>query len=130
MCIRDREQCARYFEVGANGELSVAKAFLLPKEAHYNYDYFQGVRYAFDLRRPAGARVIRMEFGGRPVTADQRFTLCMNNYRATGAGDFPFYAECRRVREFNTEVSELILDYFARHPRVEVSGDSAYEVVR
>ena len=124
------EQCARYFEVGANGELSVAKAFLLPKEAHYNYDYFQGVRYAFDLRRPAGARVIRMEFGGRPVTADQRFTLCMNNYRATGAGDFPFYAECRRVREINTEVSELILDYFARHPRVEVSGDSAYEVVR
>lgn len=113
------EQCARYFEMDESGP-RVAKSFLQPKEAHYNYDYFYGVDYVFDLRRPEGARVTALSYAGKPVTDEMRFTLCMNNYRATGAGDFPFYAECPRVREINTEVSELILDYFTRHPQVTV----------
>ena len=44
----------------------------------------------------------------------------MCDYRATGAGDFDFYCSCPRVKDIQTEVSELILNYLAEHPYVEI----------
>jgi 2',3'-cyclic-nucleotide 2'-phosphodiesterase/3'-nucleotidase len=122
------EQCATYFAVGADGVVTIAEPFLSPKVAHYNYDFFAGVAYAFDLRRPAGERVSRLAYEGRPVADDERFSLVMNNYRATGAGDFDFYADCERIREIQTEVSELILDYISARDVVTVPESSPYTV--
>ena len=123
------EQCASYFDIQADGTLAVARSFLQPKEAHFNYDYFSGVEYGFDLRQPVGRRVFRLEYHGKPVQPEDSFTLCLSSYRATGAGDFPYYAQCPRVREIQTEISELILNYFTAHPYVEVEEKPAYTVI-
>lgn len=114
------EQCARYFDVDADGKVCIAEAFLRPKEAHYNFDYFSGMEYTFDLSRPAGERVVSMTRNGKAISAQDKMTLCMCDYRATGAGDFDFYKNCPRVREIQTEVSELILNYLFEHPMVEI----------
>lgn len=124
------EQCASYFDIQADGTLAVARSFLQPKEAHFNYDYFSGVEYGFDLRQPVGRRVFRLEYHGKPVQPEDSFTLCLSSYRATGAGDFPYYAQCPRVRELQTEISELILNYFTAHPYVQVEERPAYTVIR
>ncbi len=124
------EQCASYFDVRPDGTLAIARSFLQPKEAHFNYDYFSGIEYGFDLRQPVGKRVYRLEFHGKAVQPGDFFTLCMSNYRATGAGDFPYYAQCPRVREIQTEISELILNYFTAHPYVEVDDRPSYTVIR
>ena len=124
------EQCASYFDIQADGTLAVARSFLQPKEAHFNYDYFSGVEYGFDLRQPVGRRVFRLEYHGKPVQPEDSFTLCLSSYRATGAGDFPYYAQCPRVREIQTEISELILNYFTAHPYVQVEEKPAYTVIR
>lgn len=114
------EQCARYFAVDADGNVSVAESFLRPKEAHYNFDYFSGITYTFDLRRPEGERVVSIVRNGAEVQPDDKMTLVMCDYRATGAGDFECYCSCPRVREIQTEVSELILNYLVEHPYVEI----------
>ena len=114
------EQCARYFAVDAAGGVSIADSFLRPKEAHYNFDYFSGIEYVYDLTRPEGERVASITRNGAPVGMQDKLTLCMCDYRATGAGDFDFYAACPRVREIQTEVSELILNYLVEHPMVEI----------
>lgn len=114
------EQCARYFAVDAAGNVSIARSFLEPKEAHYNFDYFSGIEYVYDLTRPEGARVASITRSGAPVQDGDELTLCMCDYRATGAGDFDFYLDCPRVREIQTEVSELILNYLFEHPMVEI----------
>lgn len=114
------EQCASYFDVGADGRVRVSDRFLLPKEAHYNYDYFYGFEYAFDLSRPVGQRVAQLERNGRPILPDERLSLCMCDYRATGAGDFDFYRACPHLREIQTDISELILDYLRSHPLVTI----------
>lgn len=114
------EQCATYFDVGADGSVSVARAFLEPKEAHFNYDYFSGIEYVFDLSRPAGDRVSRLTRNGRAVGPDEKLTLVMCDYRATGAGDFDMYKGCPRVKEIQTEVSELIIDYIRQKGHVEI----------
>ena len=123
------EQCARYFAVGTDGAVSISDHFLKPKIAHYNYDFFMGIDYTIDLRLPAGQRVTQMLRNEKPVRPDDRFTLVMNNYRATGAGDFDMYPKCRVVREIQTDVSELILDYFRTHPLVELPEKRWFRVI-
>ncbi len=117
------EQCARYFAVTADGRVTIADAFLEPKVAHYNYDYFSGIEYTFDLHAPEGERVVSLTRGGQPIAPADTFTLAMCDYRATGAGDFDCYCDCPRVREIQTEISELILNYLVEHPHVEIPAE-------
>jgi len=117
------EQCARYFEVDGEGNVTIADSFLRPKEAHYNFDYFSGLEYVYDLAKPEGERVVSLTRGGRAVEPDEKLTLVMCDYRATGAGDFDFYCDCPRVKDILTEVSELILNYLVEHPYVEIAAE-------
>lgn len=125
---RALEQCARYFSVDGHG-VSIAERFLRPKQAHYNYDYFYGIRYAFDLSRPKGSRVVLLEYEGREVRLDDRLTLVMNNYRATGTGDFECYLECPRIQEIETDVSELILNYLSGRELVEIPAERPFRTL-
>lgn len=123
------EQCARYFDRDAQGNLSISDAFLRPKEAHFNYDYFSSIEYTFDLSRPAGCRLVSLTRNGEPVTDTQTFTLCMCDYRATGAGDFDFYQSCPVVREVQTDISELILRYLETHDLVRIPSRHPLKVL-
>ena len=72
------ERTAAYFAV-ENGRVAVSSRFLRPKVEHYNYDFFSGMDYVIDLRRPEGSRVAALrryyfaEFGERaPAWARDR----------------------------------------------------------
>ena len=80
-----------------------------------------GIAYTFDLNRPLGKRVTRLEFQGRPVQPEERFSLCMCDYRATGSGDFDMYEGCPRLRDIQTEISELMLRYLETHDPVSTT---------
>lgn len=123
------EQCASYFDVDAQGNVGISKHFLEPKEAHYNYDYFDGITYVINLNKPVGQRIESLCRDGKPILPDQHFTLCMCDYRATGSGDFDFYRACPRVRDIQTDISELILDYLRAHPLVEIPDTFSYRVI-
>ena len=123
------EQCATYFNVAQNGAVSIGDAFIKPKEAHYNYDYFYGITYTFDLRNPVGERVTSLAYQGKALLPDATLRLVMNNYRATGAGGFACYLPCPRMQEVQTEVSELILDYLSRHEQVLIPDDTPYRTI-
>ena len=124
------EQCARYFTVNQDGIISITESFLRPKEAHYNFDYFYGIEYTFDLKKEPGQRVVSMTRNGQDIQTDDRLTLVMCDYRATGAGDFDFYCDCPRVRDIQTEVSELILSYLVEHPYVKLPDTHPCKVLR
>lgn len=123
------EQCATYFHVLADGSLSIDASFTRPKEAHYNYDYFYGIDYTFDLRNPVGKRVTKLTRQGKPVRMEETLTLVMSNYRATGAGGFDIYKSCSRIHEIQTEVSELILNYLSSRDMVDIQNEKPYDVI-
>lgn len=108
------ERSASYFALDATGALTVAEPFLLPKVEHYNYDYYAGIRYRFDISRPVGERVTALTFEGQDVRPDDVFSMCLSNYRASGAGGYDAYAGCRVLRELPHEMSDLIMEYFER----------------
>ena len=63
-----------------------------------------------------------------PLRPDDRLTLCMCDYRATGSGNFDCYLTCPRVGENLTQVSELILSYLVAHPMVELPDTHGFQV--
>ena len=87
---------------------------------HYNYDYYMGAAYEIDPAAPVGNRIKNLTYQGKTVTETDSFTLCLNNYRYSGAGGYEVYTGCELVREINTEMVELILEYFKENPYVEV----------
>ena len=115
------ERSAEYFALQEDGSLCISDAFLKPKVEHYNFDYYAGVDYEIDVRRPLGQRLVSLTCGGREVADDTLFTVCLNSYRASGAGGYPGYPQCRVLQEINTEMSDLILEFFRRHPTVDVT---------
>ncbi len=109
---RTLERSAEYFDTDEAGKLRVSRKFLEPKISHYNFDYVMGVDYGFDWRRPEGSRVTRLLYHGKPVEPEQKFTMVMNNYRASGTGGYEFLRDCPTVREIMTDMVELIVRYF------------------
>ena len=91
--------------------------------------FFYGITYAFDLRNSVGNRVTQLAFQHKAIGDAEALTLVMNNYRATGAGGFDCYLPCPRIREIQTEVSELLLDYFSAHGRILIENGSPYSVI-
>lgn len=122
------ERCAAYFALD-EGRPRVSDAFLLPKIEHYNYDFFAGLAYTFDLRRPVGSRVVRLaRLDGSPLGPGP-FRLCTSNYRATGTGGYEALRECPVLWRGSVEMPELVARYIQSHSPVPRLHNAELEVV-
>ncbi|RDY28867.1 bifunctional metallophosphatase/5'-nucleotidase [Lachnotalea glycerini] len=109
------ERSAEYFQLNDRGELTIAKQFLEPKTEHYNYDYYAGIEYQIDPAQKPGERVSLLKYHQKNIAEEDIFLVCINNYRASGAGGYSMYPKCKKVKEINTEMVELILNFFETH---------------
>ena len=107
----------------------MGQSFLKPIIQHYNYDYLSGMKVTMDVRRPIGDRVISMVYQGKELEEDRELTLCMNDYRATGTGGYPFYAQCELVKDQPTEISQMIIEYIDQHKSVVVDQTRWLKVI-
>ena len=96
----------------------------------YNYDYYAGVDYTVDVSKPVGQRITELRYQGRPVADSDKFTICLNSYRASGAGGYACYTDCPVLREINTEMSDLILEFFKSSPTLSLERRSSYVVIK
>ena len=97
------EQTSQYYVLGANGKLAVD-----PRFPGYNFDIVTGADYDFDLSRPVGQRVTRLEFRGRSIAPTDSFTLAVNNYRQAGGGGFRMLAHAPVVYRSEGGVRDLL----------------------
>ena len=114
------ERSAEYFELDEAGQLQISRKFLSPIVMHYNYDYMSGLEVTVDVRRPVGDRVISMLYQGKELEQDRQLTLCLNDYRATGTGEYPLYPQCELVKDQPTEIAQMIIEYIDTHKSVTV----------
>lgn len=113
------ERCASYFDV-EDGAVRVSDEFLRPKVEHYNYDFYSGIRYTFDVRKPVGSRVVSLTKADGTPLDDKKYRLVMNNYRASGTGGYQIFETCPVLWCGEKEMPELIADYIRKNSPVEV----------
>ena len=123
------ERSAEYFDLDEYGQLQVGRSFLMPIIQHYNYDYMSGLEVTMDVRKPIGDRVVSMRYQGKELEEDRMLTLCMNDYRATGTGGYPFYAQCELVKDQPTEISQMIIEYLDMHKSIVVDRKQWLKVI-
>ena len=104
------ERCAAYFTL-VDGQPQISEEFLLPKVEHYNYDFYAGLAYTFDLRRPVGSRVVT------------------SNYRATGTGGYDALRKCPVLWRGGIEMPDLTARYIQTHSPVPLLHNVDMQVI-
>lgn len=103
------EQSARYYVTSPTGQVSIDPGF-----PGFNFDIVSGVDYTLDLSKPAGQRVTKLEYQGRPVAAGDSFTLALNNYRQTGGGGYSMLSGAPVVYDKQQDIRQLLVDEVRR----------------
>lgn len=102
------------------GAIAVSEPFLKPKIAHYNYDFFSGVEYVFDLARPPMRRLVSCAVDGQAIDENAAYTVCLNSYRAGGSGGYGFLREATVLGEIQRDVATLMIEYLNERPHAHV----------
>lgn len=122
------EKCAEYFDV-ENNQIIISKSFLEPKPMKYNYDMVDGVEYTIKASNPIGNRIISLTRNGVPVKDDDNFTLCVNNYRASGGGNFNMIKNAPTVKEISTSMVEQLANYITEHKEIDFEPVNNIKVI-
>ncbi len=98
-----------------------------PSRTGHNFDAIYGVSYEIDLSgpprfdtlgrviNPGHSRIRNLTFDGRQVTADQRFVVALNNYRANGGGHFPIAHQSSQLDLPLSNIRDKLSDYIVAH---------------
>ena len=113
------ERCASYFTL-EDGIPQVSEEFLKPKIEHYNYDYFSGLSYVFDLRRPVGHRVVKLEQSNGKPLGEGKYRLVTTSYRAAGTGGYDILRNCPVLWYGKGIVQEAVIQYIRSHSPLPV----------
>ncbi|MBO7677466.1 MAG: 5'-nucleotidase C-terminal domain-containing protein, partial [Erysipelotrichaceae bacterium] len=102
-----------------DGKIIVEPSRDFPTPQHHNYDMLDGVEYEIKVSNPIGMRITKLTRNGVPVKDDDVFTLCVNNYRAAGGGDFDMLKNAPTVKEIQRSVVELLGEYIEKEKVID-----------
>ena len=93
-----------------------------------------GLRYAFDLSRPAGSRVVRVEVktekGYVPLDLEATYRVVVNNFIANGGDGFTVLKEAQGYRvDTGFSDAESFMDYLKELKAVEAGLEGRIEVL-
>ncbi|MGW7083050.1 bifunctional metallophosphatase/5'-nucleotidase [Streptomyces sp. NPDC054871] len=106
------EFSARYYvQTAAGAPVDPAKLTNADKIPDYNYDALYGVTYEIDIAKPAGSRIAKLSFDGKDIDPKAEFVLAVNNYRASGGGNFPHVAGAKQLWANSDEIRNTIIQW-------------------
>lgn len=104
------EYSARYYvRTPVGGPVDTAKVTNADGIPDYNYDAVSGVTYDIDISQPVGSRIVGLSFEGKPVDPAAQFVFAVNNYRASGGGNFPHVPGAKQLWANSDEIRNTII---------------------
>ncbi|WLQ67130.1 bifunctional metallophosphatase/5'-nucleotidase [Streptomyces glycanivorans] len=106
------EFSARYYvQTAAGAPVDTSKLTNADGIPDYNYDVVSGVTYDVDIAKPAGSRIVGLSFEGAPVDPAAQFVFAVNNYRASGGGNFPHVPGAKQLWANSDEIRNTIIGW-------------------
>ncbi|MCX4667915.1 5'-nucleotidase C-terminal domain-containing protein [Streptomyces sp. NBC_01381] len=106
------EFSARYYvQTAAGAPVDPAKLTNADNIPDYNYDALYGVTYEIDIAKAAGSRIVKLSFDGKELDPKAEFVLAVNNYRASGGGNFPHIAGAKQLWANSDEIRNTIIQW-------------------
>jgi 2',3'-cyclic-nucleotide 2'-phosphodiesterase (5'-nucleotidase family) len=121
------EHSAKYFRAYEPGKSPVD--LVDEKIPAYNFDIAEGVTYELNISKPAGQRIEKLQYQGKPVLPVQKFRLATNNYRVNGGGGYTMYKGAPVVYRSGEEIRELIIDWVERHKTIPTEPTNNWKIV-
>jgi len=100
-----------YVQTAAGAPVDTSKLTNAENIPDYNYDVVSGVTYDIDIAKPAGTRIVGLSFEGAPVDPAARFVFAVNNYRASGGGNFPHVPGAKQLWANSDEIRNTIIGW-------------------
>lgn len=122
------EKTATYF-VKENEKIIINPTWLSPKLEHYNYDFYYGLDYVMDIGQPVGKRITRLNLKGKPIEEDQVVSIALNDYRASGGGEYIAYQEALLNDNLGVDIQQLLIDAVSDGDITTVPIDLHLEVI-
>ncbi|MFE3828544.1 bifunctional metallophosphatase/5'-nucleotidase [Streptomyces sp. NPDC059092] len=117
------EYSAKYYvRTAAGAAVDTSKLTNADGTPDYNYDVVSGLTYEIDIAKPAGSRIVDARFEGKPVDPAAKFVLAVNNYRASGGGNFPHVAGAQQLWSDSDEIRNTIIGWVKAKGTVDPSA--------
>lgn len=112
-----------------------------PDFPSFNFDVIDGVQYQIDVTKPAkydangnvvnagSSRIVNLTYQGKPVTADQKFIVATNNYRASST-TFPGVSQGEIVLKAPDENRQIVTSYIQAHKPLNPSADQNWSLAK
>ncbi|MDA3932428.1 MAG: bifunctional UDP-sugar hydrolase/5'-nucleotidase [Tenericutes bacterium] len=123
------EENAKYFTIKDN-QIAISEEFSTPKKQHYNYDMFDGIEYTIKVSNPIGQRITSLTRKGKAIKPTDSFSLVLNNYRATGGGDFEIFRNLDIVSEIPKDFSVIIIEYIQKTKTISPTNTNNIKVIK
>ncbi|MFB8027611.1 MULTISPECIES: bifunctional metallophosphatase/5'-nucleotidase [unclassified Streptomyces] len=106
------EYSAKYYvQTAAGVPVDTSKLTNAESIPDYNYDVVSGVTYDVDIAKPVGSRIVGLSFEGAPVDPAAQFVFAVNNYRASGGGNFPHVPGAKQLWANSDEIRNTIIGW-------------------
>ncbi|ENQ3078098.1 bifunctional metallophosphatase/5'-nucleotidase [Bacillus sp. WLY-B-L8] len=124
------ELTAEYFSLDPDGNIIVNPAYIEPKPQHYHYDMWEGISYILNISKPVGERVVSLQYEEAPLHLDQEYDVVMNNYRASGGGNYVMFQNKPIIKDIQIDISELIANYILERKTIKATTNYNWKVVK
>ncbi|OKJ71109.1 bifunctional metallophosphatase/5'-nucleotidase [Streptomyces sp. CB02460] len=98
-----------YVQTAAGAPVDPEKLTNADSTPDYNYDAVSGLTYDIDIAKPVGSRIVNLSFEGKPLDPKAQFVLAVNNYRASGGGNFPHVPAAKQLWANSEEIRNTII---------------------
>lgn len=123
------EKDAEFFDVKEDGTIGVSEKYVTPKPQHYNYDMLDGIEYTIKVSNPIGKRIVSLTKNGVPVKENDTFTAVMNNYRASGGGNYDMLKDAETVQEISASMVDLLAEYIMKYKVIQFEDVNNISVI-
>ena len=76
-----------------------------------------GITITYDLKKPAGQRVVKAEVGGEPLNPDKSYTVVTNDFLAAGGDKVAALKEGKDIT-YGNALLDALLEYLKKHSPV------------